>query len=129
MKDRVVGEELDIAWLELHLEIKVRAVGNFLIEVEQVALLGSEARHFRVALDGAEVVAVVERAQFAVSETARRHREVRWAVASLLVAGVEEERLVEPLDEIRTTLQQLVVHRHRTDYAATASRLCRAQAQ
>ena len=78
---------------------------------------------------GAEVVAVVEGAQRAAGVAARHHRNVRQAALALLVARVEAERLVEPIDQIGTPPQQLVVDRHRADDAAGAAAPRGAQAE
>jgi hypothetical protein len=82
-----------------------------------------------VALDGAEVIAVVEGAQAAAGITARRNGHPRQAPFALLVARVEEERLVEARDEIGTAAEQLVVHGHRADDSAGAAAAGPAQAE
>ena len=56
----VVGDELDVARLQLHVEVQGGLVGDRLVEIEQLAFRGREARGVRVSLHGAEIVAVVE---------------------------------------------------------------------
>jgi hypothetical protein len=86
VQDRVVGEPLDVAGRELHVEVEVGLRRDRLVEVEQLALVVAERGDVRVSHDRAEVVAVVEGAQPAVREAARRDRQIAQRARRVLVA-------------------------------------------
>src|SRR5262245_43244498 len=94
----VVRDELHVTGLELHVEVEAGLARDGLVDVEELALARAD-RRVGVARGRAEVVAVVERAEpGAIPSTWNRGHPAGAAVP--LVAAIERNGLVEPIDEI-----------------------------
>ena len=56
MKVRMIGQKLDVARLQIHVEIELGIARYLLIEIEALALLWRKIGHFSVARGRAEII-------------------------------------------------------------------------
>ena len=110
MEDLGVVQQLDVAGLEVHLDVESRVVGDGLDEVERLALRVGESRDLRVALRVADVPADVEDAWHgAVDVVEDGQREGRVVAGRLLAVAVPPHRLVEHVEQVGSPAEDLVV--------------------
>src|SRR6185295_5159081 len=108
-------------------EVDAGLARDRLVDVEELALAVSDGR-IGVARGRPEVVAVVERAEPAAVPAARNRR-YPARPALRLVTAIQRDRLVEALDQVRASAEQLVVDGNRADDAARAAATRGAEAQ
>jgi hypothetical protein len=81
VEDLGVGQQLDVARFELHLDVKLRIVGDGFDEVQRFELAVSQARHLRMTLGITNVPTDEEntgRAAYVIEHGQREERVFAW---------------------------------------------------
>ena len=115
MKDRPVREQLDVAGLEVHVEVQLGIRGERVDDVEQLALRLGEAGNIGMILRLLDVPTDVHEPE-PIGETRQdRGGEPRPLARQLLTVEVEVPRLSKKRNEIGPASLQLLEDRHRAD--------------
>jgi hypothetical protein len=124
VQDHVVVDELDVARLELDVEVVRRIVGERVEQVEGLDLARAQPRHVGEALRRLDVVPVaVDHRQLPFMPMEDRRLVPALPARRDLAAAVEAERLEQDGGELWTPAKHLVVERDRADDAAQAAGL------
>jgi hypothetical protein len=118
VEDDGVVQELDVAGLEVHLDVERGVVRDVLDEPHRGELLAGEAWHLSVALCVADVPADIEEPRATVDVRQDRQREVRVFAGCVFVVAVPVHRRVQDLERARVACEDLVVDGSRAGNAA-----------
>ena len=88
VQDSVIGQQLNVSGLQVHVQIHSRLRGDSFVGVEQFFFQSGKWRYIRVSYHGVKVVCVIESAQFALGITTGLHRQAAARRVDLFVANV-----------------------------------------